>query len=302
MKIIKISLAIIVLGLIAFFTVNSLVFPDEQEVIPPAKNQFTESIDQEIKKLSELPETSFCKAAYNEVLFHIEDYYKQKRLGKNQLENNQSKERFSKNLYTVYTDKFIKQGFFVFNNSEWSSEDVKFIRNECSLLKNSKFLEKDKPTYKSLSEIQLILSKYDEINKFISSCKGFSYSNDNLDSTYPISEINIKISKLSAYKTNKLYNNYVNNCVRLHNQLNEISKYLFNAHIKYLDKKINMWSGMYSQYNSHGEYARELYLKIKKEIDLLDNNAYHVSNFDNEYNRLITKLNSDNSMAKKYFK
>jgi hypothetical protein len=302
MKIIKISLAIIVVGFIAFFATNSLVFPNEQEVIPPAKNQFSESIEKEIMSLSKLPVNSFCKDAYIEVQFHIEDYYKQKRLGKNQLENNQSKVRFSKNLYTVYTDKFVNQVYFVFNKSEWRLEDLNFIRNECSSLKRSEFLEKGRPTDKSLSDIQLILNKYDEINNFIASCKAFSYSDDNIDSTYPISGVIKKSSRASAYKTNKLENNYVNHCSRLHNQLNEIPKYLFNAHIKYLDKKINMWSGMYIEYNSHGEYARELYFKIKREIDLLDNRAYRISNFDNEYNRLINKLNIDNSKAKKYFK
>jgi hypothetical protein len=111
-----------------------------------------------------------------------------------------------------------------------------------------------------------------------------------------------KIQRAAIYKNNKLENSLVNNCSILHSQLNQTSKYLFNAHIKYLDKKIETYSGTYSAYNSHGEYASEFYLKLKSEINGLDNDIYSVSNFDNEYDNLIEKLNEDNSNAKSYFK
>jgi len=301
MKIIKISLVIAVISLIAFFVVNSLVPSQNPPPPPPPKNQFTEMIEKQINDISKLPVNKFCKNKYDEVKFYIEDFYNKKRLGNNQPENNQWKERLSKNLYSVYADKFVKQTYNVFNNSAWNPKDLEFIKSECQLLRASQFLQRGNLVDNSFSRIQRILSKYDEINNFIASCKRFSYSDDSLTSTYPISNANLKIARVTSYKNNNLENSFVNNCVRLHSQLNETTKFLFNAHIRYLDKKIEKWSGMYSEYNSHGEYASELYFKIKSEINGLDNDNYHVFTFDSEYNRLIDKLNLDNSNAKAFF-
>lgn len=301
MKTVKISLALVVVGLITFLVVNSIIPEEKPASPPPPKNQFTESIEQEIIDLQKLPANRFYKEAYNDVIFHIDDFYKKNRLGKNKIENNKWRELLSKNLYSVYTDKFIKQTFNVFNKSEWNNEDLIFIRSESAVLRKSKFLKKDSPIDNSFVKIQQILGKYDEINSFIASCKGFSYSDESFDSAFPLSEVKKKMARALSYKKNNLENSFVNNCVSLHNQLNEINNFLFYSHINYLDKKINDWSGMFTVYNSHGEYAREFYFKLKSEINILDNDIYKVSDFDSKYDKLIYKLNLDNSNAKAFF-
>jgi len=267
-------------------------------------NQFTKIIDDEINALKTLKVVSFMdlKASYEDVKFDIDDYYGDNRLGKNQTENNQSKERLSKNLYSIYVVKFINLANSVFRRSEWNPKDIAFIRIESKALKNSKFLQKGNGVDNQITQIQNVLNKFDEINKFISSCKGFSYSSNSFNSVFPIDLIKQKIQRAAIYKNNKLENSLVNNCSILHSQLNQTNNILFNTHIKYLNKKIDTYSGTYSAYNSHGEYAREFYLKLKGEINGLDNDIYSVSNFDNEYDNLIEKLNEDNSNAKSYFK
>ncbi|MBK8044910.1 MAG: hypothetical protein IPK21_21035 [Haliscomenobacter sp.] len=76
---------------------------------------------------------------------------------------------------------------------------------------------------------------------------------------------------------------------------------MFNAHISYLDGKIQHWSGMYENYNSQRDYRNNLYDKLKSEIDALDENTYNVSNFGNEHRRLLNKINADADAAYKYF-
>jgi hypothetical protein len=303
MKTIKISLAIAVIGLITFFVINSLTTLVAPPPPPPVVNQFTKIIDEEINALQRITVTSFkdLQTSYDDVKFDIDDYYGEKRLGKNQSENNQSKQRLSKNLYSIYVVKFINLANSVFRNSEWNVQDLVFIKSESNTLKRSTFLQPGNGVDIQIIQIQKVLSKYDEINKFIISCKGFPYSSNSFNSVFPIDLIKQKIQRAAIYKRNRLENSLVDNCSILHSQLNQTSKYLFYAHIKYLDKKINTYSGTYSAYNSHGEYAREFYLKLKEEINVLDNDIYSVSNFDNEYDNLIEKLNEDNSNAKSYF-
>jgi hypothetical protein len=303
MKLIKISLAISVIGLITFFIVNSITTTSEPPVQPPVVNQFTKIIDDEINTLQRQIFTDFkkLKTSYEDVKFDIDDYYNENRLGKNQLENNQSKERLSKNLYSIYVAKFLNQANSVFNKSEWNNQDIAFIRSESLALKNSKFLQHGKEVDIQITQIQKVLSKYDEINKFILSCREFSYSADSFSSIFPMALAKQKIVRAAIYKKNKLENTLLNNCIRLHTQLGQTNNILFNAHIKYLENKINTYSGTYVAYNSHGEYAKEFYLKLKNEINSIDNDIYAVAYYDNVYDKLINKLNQDNSNAKAFF-
>lgn len=303
MKAVKIGLAITVIGLITFFIVNSITPTAEPPVQPPVVNQFTKIIDDEINTLQRQTITDFkkLKTSYEDVKFDIDDYYNENRLGKNQLENNQSKERLSKNLYSIYVAKFLNQANSVFKKSEWNTQDIAFIRSESIALKNSKFLQHGNGVDIQITQIQKVLSKYDEINNFILSCKKFSYSADSFSSIFPMAVAKQKIVRAAIYKKNKLENTLLNNCTRLHSQLSQTNNILFNAHIKYLENKINTYSGTYVAYNSHGEYAKEFYLKLKNEINSLDNDIYSVSNYDNGYDKLITKLNQDNSNAKAFF-
>jgi hypothetical protein len=301
MRIVKISLAIAVIGIISFFVIQSLGGSPKIDKVAPPGNPFTQKIEQEIKSLGNLPENKFCNVKYNEVKYYIDDYYKSQLLGKNKYENNQWKEILSKNLYSVYSSKFIKQSYYVFNNSEWNIQSIAFIRSECITLRKSEFLEKGSPIDNSYSKIQLILSKYDEINNFVASCKGFSYSDYSLNSTYPLLNIKQKIARVALYKKNKLENDFVNNCVRIHNQLNEIQQSLFNSHYKYLLNKFRNWQELYSQYNSFNEYRSILFMPLKRELDLMDNTIYLASDFKNKHDNLEDILQTDSRNAYNHF-
>lgn len=277
---------------------------DDEKEIPLPKNQPTELIKQEIDSLGNLPDSKFCQDAYDNVRYLIDNFYKPHppqhpygRLGKTQLENDQWKENLIKNLYSAYADKFIRQAFYVFRNSEWNIDDLKFIRNEYKTLQRSPLLERGSPVDKKFTEIQNIFKKYDEITGFITDCKNFSYLTSGLSNRFPILEVQGKISQSKTY-LNK--NEYVNNCTRLHNDLKDIPQVLFWAHIRYLDNKITYWSGLYPNYNSQKDYANNLYKPLKDEIDALDNDIYNASNFDSEYKRLTRKWSDDNARAYSY--
>jgi hypothetical protein len=301
MKALKISLAVIVavaIGAGIFFWIQNL---EDKGTVKAPENQFTRKIEQEIDQLKAKPDTEFCYDFYKEVTYHINDFYKQKRFGNNQSENDQWKENLEKNLYSAYAEKFIAQAFVIFRGSEWKSEDLKFIRSEEKTLRESNLLESGSPVAQKFKQIQIIFNKYNEITVFISSCKSFGYSGTTLSDRFPIADVKSKILRATTLRNNRLDNEFVNNCTRLHDGLKEIPQSLFRTHVSYLDSKITYWSEMYSNYNSQKEYKELLFDKLKAEVDILNDNTYNVGNLRSEYNRLINKLNADSQRAYDYF-
>jgi hypothetical protein len=235
--------------------------------------------------------------------YHINDYYRGNRFSDNQSDNKQWRDNLSKNLYSAYTGKFIRQAFYVFGRDEWKVEDLQFIRSEYQTLRKSTLLQQGSDVEKTFARIQQIFSTYDEIASFISSCKGFSYSGSALSDGFPIADVKGKISQAQSYLNSELGNEYVKNCTRLRDGLKEIPQSLFRAQVRYLNNKISNWSGLYSKYMSQKEYKKLHYDKLKAEIDTLDNNVYHIdkSLVDREYDQLKAKLDSDSSAAYNYF-
>ncbi len=301
MKTLKIGLFIIVVAAIVFFVIRSFIAVDKPPEIQLSGNAFIDKIQQEIKAIEAKPESKFCKDFYSEVAYHIDDYHKNNRLGKSKLENDQWKENLSKQLYAAYSDKFIKQAFYVFNRSDWSSIDLLFIRNEYVALQNSPMLERNSPIDRRFNEIQAIFKKYDEITSFISTCKSFSIPQTGLDIPFPLDDVKTKISTANSYRNNRLENSYVNNCTRLHDELKEIPQVLFRAHVGYLDKMISSWSNSFTDYNTQKAYVKGIYSLLENKIDELDNEIYQVSEFSNEYTRLKNKWETDGTNAYNYF-
>lgn len=299
MKIIKISLTIAVVGILSYFLLKSMGDIPEIDKVPPSNNTFIVRIENEISNLSALPDNKFCKDKYDEVKYYIDDYYKDKLLGKNKFENDQWKEILSKKLYSVYTAKFIKQTYNIFNKTEWKINDLSFIRKECNTLRKSKFLEKGTPDDQSFSKIQQILSKYDEINSFIATSKYISFSDYKLTADFPFSNLKVKIARMDTYKRNKLDNNYVNNCARLHTELTTNKNRLIDSYLTYLDTKIYKWTGKYKQFQltSFNEYQSIIYNPLKKELEDFKINCNNYTYDNTRYNTISNRLNSDRKEA-----
>lgn len=299
MKIVKISLVIVVIGIISFFVIKSLNGSSEKQIEPPKEKNSVPDIENEINYISRLNVNRFCKQEYNLVKYHIDQKYLSKLLGKNNYQNKQSKERLSKDLFFTYTEKFINQAYYVFNNSEWNREDIAFIRNECRILRNSDFMEEGSQVDNRCARIQLVLSKYDEINDFIATSRYFSFTDTSLQSNFPFSDIQVKITRIDTYKRNNLYNVYVNNCTRLHNELNTNKKRLIDSYLTYLDTKIKRWNGKYKQFQftSFNEYQNIIYNPLRKELDNFKTNCNNYNYDNNRYVNILNRLNSDRKEA-----
>lgn len=303
MKTVKIILTLAVIGLIAYFVINSVgkEGPIGIADVSIGKNDSSESINKEINNLSILPKNTFCENKYNEIKFRIDDDYDNNRFGDTQLENDQMKVSLSKNLYSVYTEKFIQQSFYVFNGPTWDIFKIRFIRSELNKLRSSTFLIAKSPVDIKLLEIQQILHKYDEVNDFIASSSYFILPNNDLDSKFPFSNLKSIIDRIDTYKINNMGHSSVNNCVRLHSELSSNKKNLINSYLRYLEYKIDIWMGKYQefQFATFNEYRNIIYNPLKNELDQFRTNCNdndYVYNI-NRYNALLRELNADSNAA-----
>jgi hypothetical protein len=303
MRIIKICLALAVIGLISYLVFNSLSGSPEKEEVPPSNNTQIAEIDAKIKKLGNLSNDKFSKETHEEIKYLISEYHKNKLLGKDTYQNDQWKQLLSKDLYFIYTDKFISQAYFVLNGTEWKTDNLNFIRKETNSLRSSVFIEKNSSLDNSLVKIQQIQSKYDEINNFIKSSRGFYYSDYTLKSRFPFSDLKSEISKVEIYKS-KQQGEYLKNCKRLQNDLDDLKKKLINSYLIYLENKIGQWVGKYKQYdfNSFNEYQTIIYNPLRQELsDFEEKCRGNNFSFDsNSYSVLLSNLNKDRTEAYKF--
>ncbi len=298
MKYIKIGIAVLVLAGIVFFTVKSVDFTsnttDKIEISKP-ENQFMQRIEQEIAKLDSVSGLQESGKHYQKVVYLIGDFKQNKKFDSIPETNQQWAESFQKKTYALYVDKFIQESFKIFKGSEWGYKDLQFIRKEIGSLQKSSFLEKNSSANESLAKIQRVLNSYSEIASFVSQCKRFRYLSDRLEDKFPLDEVRQKLLKVKEYQSR---GGYVKNCTRLRKQLNAVPQVLFNAHIAYLDNKIDNWSNLYMQYNTQRDYSEKLYFPIMKEVYSLSRAVYtFVPNFDKEYERLKDKWKADNRKA-----
>jgi hypothetical protein len=306
MKSVKITLAVIVVAAITVAIIWGFMSVGNSGEIELPKNTYTIEIEKKIESLKKMPNSSFCDSLNKEIKYYIDDDYSLNKLGNNQSENDQWKKNLSSNLYAAYADKFIQQAFYVFKGSEWDEQKLSFIRTEYQILQKdgiqTGMLEKNSITDNKLNEIKNILLKYTEIRDFINSCKGFTFPNPtSLGTQFPISTIQANIIRSEEYLKNNLGNEYVGNCIRLKTDLSEVPKFLFKAHVKYLDNKITFWEGKYVDYFSQRDYYDNLYEPLEKELNKLDNNIYNVNNFDAENQKLKEKLDSASNRAYAHF-
>ena len=309
MKTVKIILAVIVVAAITVAIIWGFMYVKESEIIQDPVQNNGEEINKKIDSLKRMPESSFCKKFHDEIKYYIDDDYTNNKLGKTQSENDQLQKDLSSNLYVAYTDKFIKQAFYVFIDSQWDEIKLNFIRTEYQALQKdgnqSGMLEKNSETDEKLNEIKNIIAKYDEITNFINSCKAFSFpGSENIESTFPISTIESDITRSVAYLNNNLENNYVNICERLKTSLRDVPMILFESHVKYLDSKINHSIGKYIDYQLQRDYSKDIYTPLSNEIDQLNNSIYNIDldSFYAEYKKLDIKLKNEGTAAYNYFK
>lgn len=297
MKAVKIILAFVVVAVLGFFVWKWIIAPPPPPpTITPPTNQFVERIEKEIDSLGKVPSTSFCPEYHQKIQYDISEFHLKGFLGDTTTsDNDQWEEILSKNLYSVYAPKFIEQAMFIFNGHEWKTDNLKFIRSEAKELQKSDYLKSDSPVKSSFVEIEGILSKYDEVNGFLSKCKNYSFSDNGVSSVFPnVGDMVTKANQLAQNTGNK----YVNNCTRLKDGLREVPRKLFDKHVSYLTQKINHYASQWKDYETQAEYNTNVYSPLRNQINAVDYKVYglgesFVVGKQDELFELLGKYNRD---------
>jgi hypothetical protein len=306
----KVKVIISVIVLFAMFALTMFWVQSEQDLTPVKKevNPFAGKIETEISLIKTKPNNQFCKGVYLNISSQINVWsmpeppkYPYGRFGKTKLENDQRKQDLERNLYSAYADKFVKQAKYVIGGPIWNSGDLSFIQAELYRLKISKLLVSGSPVDNEFNKIQKALNKYNEISSFIALCASYNFENIALGVSFPLDEAEARINRASALLASDLENVYTNNCSRLHTGLKEIPAYLFNAHVSYLDRKIDEYKNTWCSYSNQGDYSNKLFKPLNAQIDELNSTLVYdgidESTMVSEIDPLYAKWIDDNSKA-----
>ena len=153
MKFVKIILVLAFVGLIFWFVTKSKPLVVTEQDSPTVVSSVTEyesyrdDIKKEISTLEALPDTVFYEDIYRNIKYKIDEFYTPHppqypygRFGKTQDDNDLFYDIFSKNLFSIYSDKFIKKSFSVFSKPVWDTNDIQFIREQTKVFLDSSML------------------------------------------------------------------------------------------------------------------------------------------------------------------
>lgn len=231
----KVKLAIVIIALLAVIVgVVVIVFtPGAGGGIGPIGGEDAKihAIEKDIsERITNAPDNSFCVKAYDGILKSIEFYFDAEPA---------NKDTYTRELQYAYTEKFVRQAMYVFDNTVWNSQDVKTIKNEY------KRCYKFSPDNSDLCEINRIIGDYDRLssfnNKICNACKqcpkcvskdcsNYLYVNDDWDIT-TTNELIANIPAASSKVTNSpVYRN---------TRRSEVERRLREAHENFIEQKMD---------------------------------------------------------------
>lgn len=300
MKALKITLAIIAFIGIGVFVIFNYTQTTNIDDVDTPNNQFTDRIEKEISDIKHRPNMQFCMYNYKLVKYYINEFASINGFGsdlKDENGNSENKKYLFNKLYDTYADKFISQANYVFSGSTWPTNDLDFIKKEAKSLQteNSK-VDRD------FSELIKTVDAYYSEVAFIKKCNSFSYNNTNWNEHFPINTAQEYISK-SKSRLSSL--GVVKNSEIVKNGLSNIPKKVFDAHVNYLEKKLNKWLNYYMHFETLEGYKELLYNKLEAEINQLDSTMNHAglnASSQKKKTSLLNRLEEDYIKAEKYFR
>ncbi|OQP39812.1 hypothetical protein A4H97_16455 [Niastella yeongjuensis] len=265
MKATKITLAILVVGVVGFCLFQFFrIGPGKTDPQPgTGPNPFAECTKQKIDHLKTAPASCFCIDEYNNIKNDITEYTNANKIDAN-LNNS-----LSQLLEFAYTPVFVNQSYFVFKGSEWERSNINIIRTELSRLYRSAFIKNTT----TLSGIKDILAKFDEINTFNVEASGFTC---NVPITgyaqqFDLASAKNYITRAAGYHA---LNHYVNHCKSLQKRLEAVPGLMYDKHLTHLRKKVEYCIGKYETQVDMPTYYNTIFRPIFDEFDVFAK-SYH---------------------------
>jgi len=296
MKNVKIGIFVGFIVLIGFIIlkmggegIGSLGGPDSTEI----SKELISSIQNKIDSLKREPENKLSQDFYAKIKIAITTAAKAGKLGVNDEENKKNQEILEKNLFSAYAEKFVAQAMYVFKRSEWKQTDILQIRSGVNELSTSLHLERGSPVANSFTTIKSTIEKYDDITAFVNSCKSFTVSPDQPETRFP--DVTDKITRAQQYLARNLENSFVNNCLRLKEELTNVPKFLADNNYNYLFRKVEIQGGRYMELSRKDH--QELTKNVRSEVGSFERRFPD----DNRSFDLTNKINQIDKSARDYY-
>lgn len=270
MKAIKISLTILVVGLIGYFVYQSIENkggPSDRGDVALPENVYTQRINREIDSLKTFSDTIFAKHYYSDVLNRIDLFHKSEKLNKDNAEfNDKHKEQLSKSLLSAYIKQFNKYAIYQFNQDGWSSAELSLNRNEINAIKRSPILSEGNEVETELKTPIEVIEKYDEINSFISTTYSVSGNINDINNGISLNDVKSKVHKARQYLSNDLDNKYVNKNTDLKHRLNQVPNNILSAQLSFFNKKVDKHGPTYKDFPNSKAFTDKVYKPISKQL------------------------------------
>lgn len=309
MKAIKISLTILVVGLIGFFVYQSMDNKGDASAIADSalpENVYTKKIKNEIDSLKTFLDTIFAKHYYSDVLDRIDLFHKSEKLNKDNAEfNDKHKEQLSKSLLSAYIKQFNKYAIYQFNQAGWSSTELSLIRDEIDEIKRSPILSEGNEVETALKTPIEVIEKYDEINSFISTTYSVSGNINDINNGISLDDVKSKVNKARQYLKDDLDNKYVNKNTELKHRLNQVPNNILSAQLSFFNKKVDKHGPTYKDFPNSKTFTDKVYKPIS--IQLYDTRDFSKDNLKlskknvvDKFEIIIQKLKDYNTDAFKH--
>lgn len=270
-NILKIFIVSLVIGVIAYLVVTNIdccklpeAFRSEEcvdcsedittDIETEDSNEYFIRIDDHIKKMTRLNTKSFSKEDYDYINESINDNKTKGRISANEVQI------LSNNLFSVYADKFKNYAEAFFKKDSWSTMEIGFIRSEIKRLYAEPYME----NRTMFSNIENILSDYDEALEFIAEVKTYKYIPEDINDVDIYKDFSAVADKRDEITSKSTLKNNEDLIEKIHFNLN---KNYFDAHLNYLEYKVDNFAVLYRDFRSFSEYKDSVLDLIKKEIE-----------------------------------
>lgn len=148
-----------------------------------------------------------------------------------------------------FVEKFVVESKKELGSTVWNSIKISKISRKISDISRYNIITSDSFYRQDIDEFKTAISDYYLIERFIKSCKTYNHPlGSDIKDEFPINRLKTSWeTDARKFKSRK----YVKNIDSFKKDLNNIVEFVFNAHYRYLENKINKYNQDYKYFPKH---------------------------------------------------
>lgn len=308
MKALKISLLVFLLAGIGaavyFFRPDPPPPPPVTTAAGMPTSGYEDSLTAEIRALQNMDSVDLKSLLdlYRNMDYKITQYGNSGALAPDSIDNQRLMHNLSKDLFTAYATRFYTECLRSFQDSVWSYETLKHIKEESDAVLNSPYLGAASSVTDNMETVKQVLEKYWEIKSLIRDCERFEVQNRSLTMDFS-SELEPYRIRINEYLDNAMQNDYVANCTSLRDELHALEQVFYRKHVYALEQLIQDKGKSYRSYPNQPAFQNQVIKMLFDHLANFDPMTYGVpyQDWQRDKMRLESKIKSHRDAAYKFF-